>query len=210
MSKTATASNQVLDYHLRGTTPATLTPYLALLTNVESVTEVTGSGYARLAIGTGQFGNAAASGSIANTVVCVFPVATTNYSADVIGFAVYNASTAGTALRKSYLTSGSYRTFTGLNTGDVNTAPGHTFVNTDKVIVLTQAGTALPAGYTQGTIYFVVGVAGNTFQLALTSGGAAVAITADGGGKIMKIAPLTVLSGGTVAFGVGTLTFTEV
>lgn len=210
MSKTTTGSNQILDYHLRGTTPATLTPYLGLLTNVESATEVTGSGYARLAIGTSHFGSAAASGSITNTVVAVFPAASSNYSADVLGFGVYNASTAGTLLRKAYLTSGSYRTFTMVASTDIATSPGHTFVNTDKVVVLTQSGTAIPTGLTQGTVYFIVGVSGNTFQLSATSGGAAINTTADGGGKIVKVVPLTVVSGQTVSFGVSTLVFTEV
>ena len=210
MSKTTTGSNQILDYHLRGTTPATLTPYLGLLTNVESATEVTGSGYARLAIGTSHFGNAAASGSITNTVVPIFPVASSNYSADVIGFGVWNASTAGTLLRKAYLTSGSYRTFTMVASTDIATAPGQSFVNTDKVIVLTQSGTAIPTGLTQGTIYFIISVSGNTFQLSLTSGGAAINTTADGGGKIVKVVPQTILTGQTPSFGVGTLVFTEV
>lgn len=41
-------------------------------------------------------------------------------------------------------------------------------------------GTAVPAGFNAGQTYFVVGVSGNTFQLAATYGGAAIGSTSTG------------------------------
>lgn len=65
---------------------------------------------------------------------------------------------------------------TAQNTGDTITKTSHGLVNTQKIVF--QPGYC-PAGLTAGTIYFVVGSTTNTFQVATTSGGSAVAITAD-------------------------------
>jgi len=62
------------------------------------------------------------------------------------------------------------------NTGDLIESEAHGLVNTDRVALF---GAALAAGLTEGTVYFVVGATTDTFQVSLTSGGAAVAITAD-------------------------------
>lgn len=65
---------------------------------------------------------------------------------------------------------------TAQNTGDTITKTAHGLANGQKVVF--QPGYT-PAGLTGGTIYFVVGQTANTFQVATTSGGSAVAITAD-------------------------------
>lgn len=106
--KVTAAANVVLNYHVRGTTPSALTPYLGLLTNVESGTEVSGGSYARVQMTTTNFNTAAASNAISNTQAISFPTATANWG-DVIGFAVYDAASAGNLVRKSYLVSGNYR-----------------------------------------------------------------------------------------------------
>jgi hypothetical protein len=46
----------------------------------------------------------------------------------------------------------------------------------------------------------VVGVSGDTFQLSLTQGGAAINLTAAGSGLIKKVVPKTVASGETLSF----------
>lgn len=65
---------------------------------------------------------------------------------------------------------------TAQNTGDTITKTSHGLVNTTKIVF--QPGYT-PTGLTAGTVYFVVGATTNTFQVATTSGGSAVAITAD-------------------------------
>jgi hypothetical protein len=54
---------------------------------------------------------------------------------------------------------------------------GNPLVNGQTVVL---GGTTVPAGFTAGITYFVVNVSGNTFQLALTVGGSAIASTSTG------------------------------
>ena len=67
------------------------------------------------------------------------------------------------------------------NTTDTWTLAAHGLLNGD-IVDLTNAGGALPAGYTVNTVYFVVNRAVNTFQLSLTRGGAIVDGTTNGTG----------------------------
>jgi uncharacterized phiE125 gp8 family phage protein len=61
------------------------------------------------------------------------------------------------------------------------TTTNRTFAD-DDIVRLTNSGGALPTGWSTKTNYYVINASGNTFELSLTSGGAAVAITADSGG----------------------------
>jgi hypothetical protein len=70
------------------------------------------------------------------------------------------------------------------DTGDLFTAASHGLANGDNVHV---EGATLPGGLAAGTLYFVVGVSGATFQLSATSGGSAVAITADGSCSVVHV-----------------------
>lgn len=61
------------------------------------------------------------------------------------------------------------------------TLAGNGLTNGDKVKFLLPAGGSLPAGVTESTEYYVVGVSGDDFQVSLTSGGTAIALTSNGG-----------------------------
>lgn len=61
-------------------------------------------------------------------------------------------------------------------TSDTFTVAGHGLANGDKVVYHANGGTAI-TGLTSGTLYYVVGVSGNDFQLSATSGGAAINIS---------------------------------
>lgn len=76
-------------------------------------------------------------------------------------------------------------------------APAHGFANGDSVVVWAVPGATLPTGVSEGTVYFVVGAATDTFQLSLTSGGAAIDITAVGSGFAQKIVVETFGAQGT-------------
>lgn len=65
-------------------------------------------------------------------------------------------------------------------TSETITATGHTFIDGDTVRY--SAGSVLIGGLTNNAIYYVVGVAANTFQVSLTAGGAAINLTATGTG----------------------------
>lgn len=72
---------------------------------------------------------------------------------------------------------------------DTLEAPAHGFANGDQVTVWQLAGLALPTGLTEGDVYFVVGATTDDLQLSLTSGGAAINLTAIGRGLLQKITP---------------------
>lgn len=64
------------------------------------------------------------------------------------------------------------------------TIPSHGFVNGDKVkfFIAIDEVSVLPSGLSDQITYFVIAAAANTFQVSLTSGGAAVALTDVGNG----------------------------
>jgi hypothetical protein len=207
MSKTTIASNQILDYHIGRSTPAAITPYLGLLTAVETPAEPSGNGYVRVPIGSSQFGNAAASGLISNTAAITFAQATGSWG-DIIGFGIWDAVSSGNLLRKTYAVSGAWFTFTAL-TSDTFTAPSSAFSNTNRVVLIALAGTIIPTGSTQGTLYYVISASSDTFQISLTSGGAAVNITANGGGRCARVIPTTVGSGDIPSFAIASVVFSD-
>lgn len=71
---------------------------------------------------------------------------------------------------------GPITTCTGANAGDVITATAHGLANGDRVLI---EGAGVAAGLTAGETYYVISSTTNTFQLSLTSGGAAIVLTAD-------------------------------
>lgn len=73
---------------------------------------------------------------------------------------------------------GSPKEFMADPTADTIICPAHGYSNTQTVVFFN--GTP-PAPFVEGTIYYVVNAATNTFQLAATSGGAALDITDYGG-----------------------------
>lgn len=60
---------------------------------------------------------------------------------------------------------------------DLIRSPAHGYVNTQKVVFF---GGTVPGGLVEGTVYFVVGAATDTFQVSATSGGAAIDLTSAG------------------------------
>ena len=70
--------------------------------------------------------------------------------------------------------------FTGGTVEDMVVSNAHGLTDGDKIILKAGAG-ALPAELNGYTTYYVVNKAANYFQVSLTSGGAAVAFTDDGG-----------------------------
>lgn len=87
-------------------------------------------------------------------------------------------------------------------------SPSHGLVDTDRVMLFNAVGTALPTGVAEGTVYFVVASATNTFKVSTTSGGAAVDLTAVGGGEgyFAKVIPETFASQGQITVAIGALT----
>lgn len=156
-------------------------------TNANAV-EATGGApaYARQAV----TWSAAASGSKTNTSTLTFDVAAGTYAF----FMWFNASTGNTNNYRGYAPfGGAVRSFGTVDAADVTansiTSNAHGLVNTDRVMVFNVLSESIPAGLTEGTIYFVVGATTDTFQVSLTSGGAAVDITGQGELFLQKVVP---------------------
>jgi hypothetical protein len=78
-----------------------------------------------------------------------------------------------------------------LQATDVFTKAAHGLVNTNQVVVFDIQGAGLAAGFTEGTIYYVVAAATDTFQLSLTSGGAAITSAASMECGVQRVLPAT-------------------
>lgn len=176
--------NEVLDHILGTTSWAMPTGFWSLHSGHPGETganELSGGSYARQSIAFG----AAVAGVASNTALEQWDL--TGVTGATIYFLGYWDAVSGGNFLWAVPLVGTPATFTGANTGDVNTSYGHALVNDDRAYVKAASGSALPAGYSEDTLYFVVGVTANTFQLSLTQGGAAVAITADGEGIAVRV-----------------------
>jgi hypothetical protein len=158
--------------------------------------EATGGSYARQA----TTWAAASSGQRATgTSALTFPVPAGTFFW-VGGFTLV---TAGTFLGAFPLGGITPKQATVVASTDFFTSPGHLLANDDRCVVFDINGSGVPAGLTEGTTYFVVGVSGTTFQLSATQGGAAVNVTADGTCWIQKSVPETFNFAGTLSVPIG-------
>jgi hypothetical protein len=167
-------------------------------------TELTGGsapGYARVAV---TFG-APTAGAGDNSAQIDLPANSSGSNwPEIVAWGICDALTVGNILNVEFFIAPNTRTpFTAVASTEIFTAPGHTFANGDKVVL--KANSGLPAGVTAETIYFIIGVSGNTFQLSLTSGGAAINITTDGDGEIMRVVTHVVPAAGNLKINAGDL-----
>lgn len=160
--------------------------------------------YARQTVAWGT----AASGARSNSGALTFDVAAGTY-----GFLTfYNSLTANTNNYHGYAPiNGSVKGFFSVDTTLTNDqvfSVAHGLVDTDRVMVYNVFAESLPTGLSEGTMYFVVSSATNTFKVSLTSGGSAVDITAVGGGEgyFQKVIPETFASQGQITVAIGALT----
>ena len=172
-----------------------------------AATEATGGSpaYARQAVVWG----AAASGVKANTGALTFDLPAGTYGF----FTWWNASSGNTSNYRGYAPFGGAspkKGFATVDSTDVTnntiTSSGHGLVNTDRVIFYNVVSETIPAGITEGGAYFVVGSATDTFQIALTSGGAAVDLTGQGEVYWEKVVPEVFASQGQITVAIGALT----
>lgn len=90
-------------------------------------------------------------------------------------------------------------------TGNLIQSAAHGLSNGDRVVLTAVLAESLPTGLNATTMYFVVGVTTNTFQVSLTSGGAAVDITGQGELFFQNIVPETFANAGTLVTAIGAL-----
>jgi hypothetical protein len=158
-----------------------------------NVGEATGGSpaYARLGVTWG----ASATGQKSNTGTLLFDVAAGTYGF----FGLYNA-VSGNAVGNflGYIPFGGAAAIKGFGecdstdvTNDTITSSGHGLTTDDRVMLYNVFAETIPAGLTEGTIYFVLasGLTTDVFKVALTSGGTAINITGQGELYFQKVIP---------------------
>ena len=162
--------------------------------------ELTGGSpaYARKAIAW----SAAASGQRSNSGAVTFDVpagATVGY----VGF--WSALTAGTFYGYSGLGNFSPFTANAAAATDTLTSFAHGLTNGQQAVIADVQTAGVPSGLVEGTIYFVVSAATDTFQLSATSGGAAINFTTDAEIVVQRCLPEVFAAQGQLAVGVAAL-----
>lgn len=174
------------------------------------MTEATYTGYGtRPAISLGAIGNTTPTGGRqkANDTVTSFPQ-NTGVSQDVIAVGIYNAATAGALNAIGFLDTDPPIFGVG-DVTDLITAPAHGLQTDQRVFVLAAPGAVIPTGLVEGTAYFTLasGLTTDAFKLSLTSGGAAIDITASGAALFIPYKAVTVATLATPEFAIGTIKF---
>jgi hypothetical protein len=162
----------------------------------QSTSETVYTGYARQPVTRGAGGFTVTGQQVTLTSTISFPAAAPT-DTDILTF--FSIGTLVTGVGK-ILYSGPIGSYQGMGTAlaatDFLTVPGLTGVaNGDRIAVFAPPGESLPAGLTSGTLYFAINVSGNQLKLSLTSGGAAVDVTADGEFICYKITPIVLGAG---------------
>jgi hypothetical protein len=205
-------AGKVIDHILRNQayTPVA-TVYVSLHTGDPGLVgsnEVTGGTYTRQAAGF----TAASSSHTDNGGLLSFTLMPAVAAPGVVYTGVWDAVTAGNFLYGGPLTPASQLTnsFTALASSDVITAYAHGLTTNDMVEFETAEGTALPAGITAGTIYYVIatGLTTDVFEVSATLGGGALNITANGQGIVRKVSGKTTNAGDTFQLATGDLDLT--
>lgn len=183
------------------------TGYFGLISDV-ALTELTGNGYARKAFTLNATNMPFASRQVKNSAAIEFDPATGGAWSEAIAIGRWDASTAGNLLEWEYLKDDQV---SGIATAadDLFTSFAHGYANTDRVVLRAPKGGTLPTGVSADTIYFVRDVTTDTFKLALTSGGAAINLTADGMFLAIHLAAQTCLENNALRAPADALVFQE-
>jgi hypothetical protein len=121
---------------------------------------------------------------------------TGNLSGNYLGYCPINGSVKGFGVIDA----------TGV-TNDTITSSAHGLTTDDRVQIFDTFGAGIPAGLTEGQLYFVLasGLTADVFKVGATSGGAAINITAQGEVYFQKIIPEVFASQGQITVAVGAL-----
>lgn len=141
--------------------------------------ELTGGSYARQQV---DF-TAAAAGTLSNVGAITWPVPAGN----VVAWSIWDAVTAGVCFQTGWFNTATPAVSLAIcRAADVTAndiqSTAHGFTTDDRVVFEVIEQLTIPAGLTAGTIYFVIatGLTTDAYRVALTSGGAAIDITAVG------------------------------
>lgn len=199
------AKEAILNHFFKGTVytqPTNLYVGLSttdLLHDGSGLTEVTGNAYVRVQNNSWTVTNP---NQISNTNAVTFPQATGSWGTPIQAF-VADASTAGNLIARCPIVyPNTLVPFIADHTANVIYVPSVGFSNGQNVRFYAQN---LPSPISGNTSYFVISVntTNDSFQLSLTSGGAAITLTADGHGFVGQDFSQPVVLNNTVSFAAG-------
>jgi hypothetical protein len=173
-------------------------------TGDQTTSELAYTGYARVAVARTSGGFTCTAGTITNTAAVTFP-ACTGGSGTATHFSVGSASSGASEIWWCGELGTNQGAFTAVASTDIITVPGHSFSVNDNVVFHAVSGSSLPTGITDGTIYFIKTVSGQTVTISTTQGGGTLDITADGDGVCFKDVSLAVTNGITPQAAIGAL-----
>lgn len=173
----------------------------------QSTSEAAYTGYARASVARSGAGFSSASGVISLVADASFGACTAS-SAVLTHWSTGVAVSGATKILHRGVFGSRQGPFTALAT-DTITIPGHTMAVDDRVAFYAPAGTTIPTGITEGTVYWVKTVSGNDITISTTQGGAALDITAAGDGLAYRVTPIAVSAGITPKLAAGQIIWEE-
>jgi hypothetical protein len=200
--------NALKDKTLRNVNYTVTTVFVALHTGAPgdagAANEVAGGSYARQSSTWDAAVTDTATGNTAGVSFSGMPAVP---APGVLAWSLWDTVSAGNCLLWGWLTNVSElpKPFVLVDTAtDLFLAPSHGYANGDTVTLSSEIGaTTIPTGVSADTLYFIVSTLTNSFQLSLTSGGAAIAIAATGSGMVQRVVGKTVNAGDTLTFNAG-------
>jgi len=174
----------------------------------QTTSEAAYTGYGRIAVARSGSGWTVSGSSVSNTSAVTGNQNTGSTETERFWAIGTSSSGAGKVLFRGHLGTAPIA-FTAAVTGNLFTVPGHSFANTNEIVMYARPGATLPGGFTDGTVYFVRNdVSGDTFTVAATSGGAAITVSAAGAGVMGKVTKLDIANLVFPEFAAGQLSVT--
>lgn len=161
----------------------------------QTTSEISYTGYARVAVARTTGGWTVTGNAVSPVAAITFGQCTAAAPANPACFFTVGTASSGTGkiLRLGVIGS-RLGPITGA-TSDTITIPGLTGVAVDdRITFLAVDGSSLPTGITEGTVYWVKTVSGDSVTISTTQGGATLDITASGDAIAYKVTPITITS----------------
>lgn len=175
----------------------------------QTTSEATYTGYARIAVVRTSGGWTVSANSVVNAAAVTFAQCTAGSNTITHWSVGVATSGASKILYKGSLGTAVEGPFTAVAAGDLITIPGTTLAVDNRVAFYPAAGSSLPGGITEGTIYWVKTVSSNDITVSTTQGGGTLDITSAGDGIAFKASVLAVSVNITPEFAAGVISITE-
>lgn len=118
---------------------------------------------------------------------------------------LWTASTSGTFLGAAPLGGKTLKSVSVDANTETFTNVGHGLLTNDIVVMFDVLQTGMPTSFTEGTSYYLVNAAANTFQLSATEGGSVIATTTSTEVVLVQLVPVVLSSQGTITIPSGSL-----